>query len=337
MKDLLRKLSEFKNLSKEEIKQALEEITEGRVTDAQIGAFIMGTKMKGETPEEIEGAAVFFREKATKVELEDRENLVDTCGTGGDMSETFNVSTAVAFVLSGVGIRVAKHGNRSVSSKSGSADLLEHLGAKIDLGPGQVKGMIEEVGIGFMFAPMFHPAMKRVIGPRKEVGIRSIFNLVGPLSNPADAKRQLLGVFSDSFVDKVAFALKGIGIKRAFVVHGKDGIDEVSISAPTRVGELKDGEVSIYEFHPEEVGFRTYPSEYIKVSSVEESAEVVTSVLRGEISPAYYMVLLNSMFGVLVAGLTEDRITALEMAKESIHSGKAYQKLKSFIEISRRL
>ncbi|MCS7170964.1 MAG: anthranilate phosphoribosyltransferase [Aquificaceae bacterium] len=337
MKDLLRKLSEFKNLSKEEIKQALEEITEGRVTDAQIGAFIMGTKMKGETPEEIEGAAVFFREKATKVELEDRENLVDTCGTGGDMSETFNVSTAVAFVLSGVGIRVAKHGNRSVSSKSGSADLLEHLGAKIDLGPEQVKGMIEEVGIGFMFAPMFHPAMKRVIGPRKEVGIRSIFNLVGPLSNPADAKRQLLGVFSDSFVDKVAFALKGIGIKRAFVVHGKDGIDEVSISAPTRVGELKDGEVSIYEFHPEEVGFRTYPSEYIKVSSVEESAEVVTSVLRGEISPAYYMVLLNSMFGVLVAGLTEDRITALEMAKESIHSGKAYQKLKSFIEISRRL
>ncbi|MEJ5339176.1 MAG: anthranilate phosphoribosyltransferase [Aquificaceae bacterium] len=337
MKELLRKLSEFKNLTREEVRQALEDIVEGRATDAQIGAFIMGTKMKGETPEEIEGAASFFREKATRVEVEDRENLVDTCGTGGDMSETFNVSTAVAFVLAGAGIRVAKHGNRSVSSKSGSADLLEHLGARIDLGPEQVKTMIEEIGIGFMFAPMFHPAMKRVIGPRREVGLRSIFNLIGPLSNPADARRQLLGVFSDHLVDKVAFALRGVGIKRAFVVHGKDGMDEVSISAPTRIAELKDGEVFLYDFHPEEMGFRTYPVEYIRASSVDESSKIVLSVLKGEVSPAYFMVLINSMFGILVSGITEDRNTALEIAKESIQSGKAYRKLQDFIELSKRI
>ena len=337
MKEILKKLSEFKDLTKEEVRQALEEITEGRATDAQIGAFIMGTKMKGETPEEIEGAASFFREKATKVDIEDKENLVDTCGTGGDMSGTFNVSTTVAFVLAGVGIKVAKHGNRSISSKSGSADLLEYLGAKIDLGPQQVKKMIEEVGIGFMFAPNFHPAMKRVIGPRREVGIRSFFNLIGPLSNPAGAQRQLLGVFSDSFVDKVAFALKGLGIKRAFVVHGKDGIDEVSISAPTRIAELKDGEVFLYDFHPEELGFKTYPVDYIRVLSVEESARMVISVLKGEVSPAYHMVLLNSVFGILASGLTDNKELALEMAKESIHSGKAYQKLQSFIELSKNL
>lgn len=337
MKEVLKKLSNFENLTKEEIRRALEDMVEGRATDAQIGAFIIAMKMKGETPEEIEGAASFFRERATKVEVEDKENLVDTCGTGGDMSETFNVSTVVSFVLAGAGVRVAKHGNRSVSSKSGSADLLEYLGAKIDLGPLQVKRMIEELGIGFMFAPIFHPAMKRVIGPRKEVGIRSIFNLLGPLSNPAGAKRQLLGVFSDGLVEKVAFALRGMGINRAFVVHGKDGLDEVSISAPTRIAELKDGEVFIYEFHPEEIGFKTYPIDYIKASSVDESAKMAVSVLKGEVSPAYYMVLLNSMFGLLVSGITEDRREALEIAKESIHSGKAYEKLQRFIELSNKL
>ncbi|RMH03943.1 MAG: anthranilate phosphoribosyltransferase [Aquificota bacterium] len=337
MKDLLKKLSEFENLSKQEVIKALKEMVDGSATDAQIGAFIMGMKMKGETPEEIEGAASFFRERATKVEIEDGESLVDTCGTGGDMAETFNVSTTVAFVLAGAGIRVAKHGNRSVSSKSGSADLLEHLGAKIDLGPSQVKTMIEELGIGFMFAPIFHPAMKRVIGPRREVGIRSIFNLVGPLSNPAGAKRQLLGVFSHAFVEKVAQALKNMDILRAFVVHGKDGLDEVSISGPTRIAEVKEGKVLLYDFEPQEVGFKTYPLEYIKVEGVDESAKMVLSVLKGEVSPAYYMVLINAMFGVLVSGMTEDRKTALEIAKDSIHSGRAYEKLRKFIELSHKV
>lgn len=337
MREFLKKLSEFKDLTKEEIIQCLEDITEGRATDAQIGAFIMAMKMKGETVEELEGAASFFREKATKVNVEDPDNLVDTCGTGGDLSDTFNVSTITAFVLAGAGIRVAKHGNRSVSSKSGSADLLEFLGAKIDLRPEQVKRMIEEIGIGFMFAPLFHPAMKRVVGPRREVGIRSLFNLIGPLSNPAGAKRQLLGVFSDQFVEKVARVLLRLGVKRAVVVHGKDGIDEVSISAPTTVAEVNGGEVCIYEFTPEELGFRRYPIDYIKVKSVEESAKVAMSVLKGEPSPALDMVLLNSAFGVLVSGMAEDLKTALEVARDSIKSGKAHRKLSEFIDLSKRL
>ncbi|MFZ8859827.1 MAG: anthranilate phosphoribosyltransferase [Thermocrinis sp.] len=337
MREFLKKLSEFKDLTKGEIIQCLEDITEGRATDAQIGAFIMAMKMKGETVEELEGAASFFREKATKVDVDDPDNLVDTCGTGGDLSDTFNVSTITAFVLAGAGIRVAKHGNRSVSSKSGSADLLEFLGAKIDLGPEQVKRMIEEIGIGFMFAPLFHPAMKRVVGPRREVGIRSLFNLIGPLSNPAGAKRQLLGVFSDQFVEKVARVLLRLGVKRAVVVHGKDGIDEVSISAPTTVAEVNGGEVCIYEFTPEELGFRRYPIDYIKVKSVEESAKVAMSVLKGEPSPALDMVLLNSAFGVLVSGMAEDLKTALEVARDSIKSGKAHRKLSEFIDLSKRL
>jgi anthranilate phosphoribosyltransferase len=337
LREFLKKLSEFNNLTKEEMIQCLEDITEGRATDAQIGAFIMAMKMKGETVEELEGAASFFREKATKVYVEDPDNLVDTCGTGGDLSDTFNVSTITAFVLAGAGIRVAKHGNRSVSSKSGSADLLEFLGAKIDLGPEQVKRMIEEIGIGFMFAPLFHPAMKRVVGPRREVGIRSLFNLIGPLSNPAGAKRQLLGVFSDQFVEKVARVLLKLGVKRAVVVHGKDGIDEVSISAPTTVAEVSGGEVCIYEFTPEELGFRRYPIDYIKVKSVEESAKVAMSVLKGEPSPALDMVLLNSAFGVFVSGMTDDLKTALEVAKDSIKSGKAQRKLSEFIDLSKRL
>jgi anthranilate phosphoribosyltransferase len=337
LREFLKKLSEFNNLTKEEMIQCLEDITEGRATDAQIGAFIMAMKMKGETVEELEGAASFFREKATKVYVDDPDNLVDTCGTGGDLSDTFNVSTITAFVLAGAGIRVAKHGNRSVSSKSGSADLLEFLGAKIDLGPEQVKRMIEEIGIGFMFAPLFHPAMKRVVGPRREVGIRSLFNLIGPLSNPAGAKRQLLGVFSDQFVEKVARVLLRLGVKRAVVVHGKDGIDEVSISAPTTVAEVNGGEVCIYEFTPEELGFRRYPIDYIKVKSVEESAKVAMSVLKGEPSPALDMVLLNSAFGVFVSGVANDLKTALEVAKDSIKSGKAQRKLSEFIDLSKRL
>jgi anthranilate phosphoribosyltransferase len=337
LREFLKKLSEFEDLTKEEMIQCLEDITEGRATDAQIGAFIMAMKMKGETVEELEGAASFFREKATKVDVDDPDNLVDTCGTGGDLSDTFNVSTITAFVLAGAGIRVAKHGNRSVSSKSGSADLLEFLGAKIDLGPEQVKRMIEEIGIGFMFAPLFHPAMKRVVGPRREVGIRSLFNLIGPLSNPAGAKRQLLGVFSDQFVEKVARVLLRLGVKRAVVVHGKDGIDEVSISAPTTVAEVNGGEVCIYEFTPEELGFRRYPIDYIKVKSVEESAKVAMSVLKGEPSPALDMVLLNSAFGVFVSGVANDLKTALEVAKDSIKGGKAQRKLSEFIDLSKRL
>ncbi len=337
MREILNKLSEKENLSAQEVYSALKEIVDGDATDAQIGAFIMGTKMKGETVEEIEGAGKFFRERATKVEVSNPEELVDTCGTGGDKSGTFNVSTVTAFVLAGAGVRVAKHGNRSVSSKCGSADFLEQAGAKIDLPAQKVAKMIEELGIGFMFAPLFHPAMKRVIGPRREVGIRSLFNLIGPLSNPAGAKRQIMGVFSDKLVDKLAHVLKRLGIEKAFVVHGKDGVDEVSIADATLVGEVDKGEVHLYEFVPEELGVQRKELSRVCITSPEESFRMGFAVLEGEEGPHRDIVLLNATFGILASGKTEDRKTAFEMAKESIDSGNAKKKLEEFIELSNRL
>ncbi len=334
---ILHKLSEGENLRAEEMYSALTEIVEGNATDAQIGAFIMATKMKGETVEEIEGAGRFFKERATKVEVSNPEELVDTCGTGGDRSGTFNVSTVTAFVLAGAGVRVAKHGNRSVSSKCGSADFLEQAGAKIDLPAEKVARMIEEIGIGFMFAPLFHPAMKRVIGPRREVGVRSIFNLIGPLSNPAGAKRQILGVFSDKLVDKLAHVLRRLGIIKAFVVHGRDGIDEISISDVTLVGEVSEGEVRLYEFIPEELGFQRRKLQQVCIDSPEESFRMGFSVLEGEEGPHRDIVLLNATFGILASGKTQDKREALEIAKESIDSGRAKRKLEEFVDLSNKI
>ena len=337
IREVLQRISEGENLTSEEMYKVLEEIVEGNVTDAQIGAFIMGTKMKGETVEEIAGAAKFFRDRATKVPVSDPAEIVDTCGTGGDRSGTFNVSTVTAFVVAGAGIKVAKHGNRSVSSKCGSADFLEKVGAKIDLPAEKVARMIEEIGIGFMFAPLFHPAMKRVIGPRREVGVRSIFNLVGPLSNPAGAKRQLLGVFSDKLVDKISHVLPKIGVERAFVVHGKEGIDEVSISGPTLVGELKEGKVELYEVVPEDFGMKRRELRSVCAEGPEESVRMGLSVLEGEEGPHRDMVLLNATFAILASGKADDKKTALEMARDSIDSGRAKKKLEEFIDLSRRL
>jgi anthranilate phosphoribosyltransferase len=337
MREVLRKLAEGENLTSEEVYGALREIVDGNATEAQIGAFIMGTRMKGETVEEIEGAGRFFRERATKVEVSDPDNLVDTCGTGGDARGTFNVSTVTAFVLAGAGVRVAKHGNRSVSSKCGSADFLEQAGAKIDLPADRVAKMIEEIGIGFMFAPLFHPAMKRVVGPRREVGVRSLFNLIGPLSNPAGAKRQILGVFRKDLVDRLAHVLKRIGIIKAFVVHGLGGIDEVSVEGPTLVGEVTGKEVKIYEFVPEDLGIRRTSLESVCINTPEESFRMGFGVLEGEEGPHRDIVLLNSAFGILASGLTDDPKTALQMAKESIDSGSAKKKLEQFIELSNTL
>ncbi|HHJ64305.1 MAG TPA: anthranilate phosphoribosyltransferase [Aquifex aeolicus] len=337
MRAVLQKLSEGESLSAEEMFAALTEIVDGNATDAQIGAFIMGTRMKGETVEEIEGASRFFRERATKVEVSHPSELVDTCGTGGDRSGTFNVSTVTAFVLAGAGVRVAKHGNRSVSSKCGSADFLEQAGARIDLPADKVALMIEEIGIGFMFAPLFHPAMKRVIGPRREVGVRSIFNLVGPLSNPAGARRQLLGVFSHRLVDKLAHVLSRLGMMKAFVVHGKDGVDEISVSAPTFVGEVEEGQVKLYEFVPEELGVERRELREVCIDSPEESFRMGFSVLEGEEGPHRDMVLLNATFGILASGKTRDRKTAFEMAREAIDSGRAKRKLEEFVELSHKI
>ena len=337
IRSVLHRLSESQNLSSKEMYSAIKEIVDGNATDAQIGAFIIATKMKGETIEEIEGAGRFFRERSTKVEVSNPEELVDTCGTGGDKSGTFNVSTVTAFVLAGAGVRVAKHGNRSVSSKCGSADFLEQAGAKIDLPAEKVAKLIEEIGIGFMFAPLFHPAMKRVIGPRREVGVRSIFNLLGPLSNPAGAKRQILGVFSDKLVDKLAQVLKRLGIVKAFVVHGKDGIDEVSIADATLVGEVDGGEVKLYEFVPEELGIQRRELAQVCITSPEESFRMGFSVLEGEEGPHRDIVLLNATFGILASGKVSDRKEAFELARESIDSGRAKKKLEDFIELSNRI
>lgn len=334
---MLQKLAEGESLSAEEMFAALTEIVDGNATDAQIGAFIMGTRMKGETVEEIEGASRFFRERATKVEVSHPSELIDTCGTGGDRSGTFNVSTVTAFVLAGAGVRVAKHGNRSVSSKCGSADFLEQAGARIDLPADKVALMIEEIGIGFMFAPLFHPAMKRVIGPRREVGVRSIFNLVGPLSNPAGARRQLLGVFSHRLVDKLAHVLSRLGMLKAFVVHGKDGVDEISVSAPTFVGEVEEEQVKLYEFVPEELGVERRELREVCIDSPEESFRMGFSVLEGEEGPHRDMVLLNATFGILASGKTRDRKTAFEMAREAIDSGRAKRKLEEFVELSHKI
>ncbi len=337
LRGILQKLAEGQDLTSDEVYTALKEIVDGQATDAQIGAFIMGTRMKGETVEEIEGAGRFFRERATPVKVSDPENLVDTCGTGGDAKGTFNVSTVTAFVLAGAGIRVAKHGNRSVSSKCGSADFLEQAGAKIDLPAEKVARMIEEIGIGFMFAPMFHPAMKRVIGPRREVGVRSIFNLIGPLSNPAGARRQILGVFREDLVDRLSHVLARMGIIKAFVVHGKEGIDEVSIEGPTVVGEVSEGEVKLYEFVPEDLGVQRRSLGEICIASPEESFRMGFGVLEGEEGPHRDIVLLNSTFGILASGAVTDVRDAFEMAKESIDSGRAKKKLEDFIELSNKL
>ncbi len=332
----IRKIADYKNLSSEEMYDLITRIMDGELTHAQIGAILMGLRMKGETVDEIKGTALVMRERARKLDVEDKENLLDTCGTGGDSSGTFNVSTVSAFVIAGAGVRVAKHGNRSVSSKCGSADFLEIAGAKIDISPENMAKVLEEVGICFMFAPIYHPAMKNVMAPRKEIGIRTIFNLVGPLSNPAGAKRQLLGVFSEKLVEKIALVLKELGIVRAFVVHGKDGIDEVSLSDRSVIAELKSGEVVTYEFDPESVGFKRINLRDICVDSPEESVKVGLSVLSGEESPYLDMVLINSAFGILASDLTNDIRDAVNIAKESIYSGKAKEKFERFIEYTNK-
>ena len=337
LRSLLQKLADGEDLTAEETYSALREMVDGQATDAQIGAFIMATRMKGESVDEIEGAGRFFRERATKVEVSDPDSLVDTCGTGGDAKGTFNISTVSAFVLAGAGVRVAKHGNRSVSSRCGSADFLEQAGAKIDLPAEKVARMIEEIGVGFMFAPIFHPAMKRVIGPRREVGVRSLFNLIGPLSNPAGARRQILGVFREDLVERLAEVLKRMGIVKAFVVHGKGGIDEVSIEGPTVVGEVSEEGVKLSEFVPEDLGVRRRSLSEICISSPEDSWRMGFGVLEGEEGPHRDIVLLNSAFGILASGLAPELSTAFQMAQESIDSKRAKNKLEEFVELSNKL
>jgi anthranilate phosphoribosyltransferase len=320
------------SLSEVEMAECMKEIMEGKATDAQIGAFLTALRIKGETVEEITGAARIMREKATTIKAPD--GVLDTCGTGGDMSHTFNISTTTAIVVAGAGIPVAKHGNRSVSSQSGSADVLAALGVKIDLSPEKVEKCLFETGFGFLFAPLFHPAMKYAIGPRREMGIRTIFNILGPITNPAGAKRQVLGVFADKLTEILAMVLGNLGAVDAMVVHGEDGLDEISISNRTRVSRFKGGKAQNFYIEPEDFSIRRNKIEHILGGNKEDNADITLSILNGEKGPKRDIVLINSAVALIVAGKTEDFKIALSMAADSIDSGRALKKLEEVKKVT---
>jgi anthranilate phosphoribosyltransferase len=306
-------------------------IMTGNATPAQIGAFLMGLSMKGETVSEIAAAAQVMRELVTPV-LVDKEHLVDIVGTGGDGMSTFNVSTTSALVVAAAGGKVAKHGNRSVSSHSGSADVLEALAVKIDLNPDQVAECVNQIGIGFMFAPLHHGAMKHAIGPRREMGVRTLFNLLGPLTNPANAPNQLIGVFSPNWVESFAQVLKRLGSQHVLVVHSEDGLDEISIAAPTKVAELHNGNIKTYTITPEEFGLRRADLTTIQVNSVEESVAMVRSVLDNQATAARDIVVLNAGAAIYAAGLTNSFAEGVTQAQTVLSEGAAGEKLSAWVK-----
>ncbi len=322
-------------LAEPESAECMREIMEGAATDAQIGAFLAALRMKGETDEEITGAAKMMRAKAATIKAP--EGVLDTCGTGGDMSHTFNISTTTALVVAGAGVPVAKHGNRSVSSRSGSADVLEALGVKIDLAPEKVEKCLFETGFGFLFAPLFHPAMKYAIGPRRELGIRTIFNILGPITNPANARRQILGVFSKRLTEPLARVLGNLGAMDAMVVHGEDGLDEVSISGRTYISRSKNGEVENFYIDPADFGVWKSGIEQIRGGEGTENAAITLSILKGEKGPKRDIVLMNSAVALVAAGKTDDFRAAFQTAEESIDSGSALRKLEEIKRVSNSL
>jgi anthranilate phosphoribosyltransferase len=335
IKEAIQSLVSGKNLSEAEMAECMKEIMEGQSTDAQIGSFLTALRMKGETVEEITGAARIMRDKATTIKAP--EGVLDTCGTGGDMSHTFNISTTTAFVVAGAGVPVAKHGNRSVSSQSGSADLLEALGIKIDLTPAMVERCLFETGFGFLFAPLFHPAMKFAIGPRREMGIRTIFNILGPITNPAGAQRQILGVYADALTETLAKVLGKLGALDAIVVHGEDCLDEITISSRTRVSRFCQGKTDNYYVEPEDFGLRKGTIKDIRGGTKDDNAAITLSILNGEKGPRRDIVLMNTAFALIAAGKTEDMKTALSLAADTIDSGKASQKLDEVKRVSNAL
>lgn len=320
------------NLSEAEMAECMKEIMEGKATDAQIGSFLTALRIKGETVEEITAAARIMREKATKIKAPD--GVVDTCGTGGDMSHTFNISTATAIVVASAGVPIAKHGNRSVSSRSGSADVLEALGVKIDLPPEKVERCLFETGFGFLFAPIFHPAMKYAIGPRREIGIRTIFNILGPLTNPAGAKRQVLGVFADKLTEPLAHVLGNLGAEDVMVVHGEDGLDEITISDGTRISRFWNGKVDTSYVTPEDFGLERADVKELVGGDKDENARILLEILKGERGPKRDIVLMNSAAALIVAGRVEDFKEGVGIASEVIDSGKAMRKLEEIRKVS---
>lgn len=322
-----------RELSFDDAASAMGEIMDGSPTPAQFGAFVAALSVRGETSEEIAGMATVMRERARAVDVAGAD-IVDTCGTGGDGKNTYNISTAAAFALAGAGARVAKHGNRAATSMSGSADVLEALGVKIDLPPEAVARCINGAGVGFMFAQTYHPAMKFAAPLRREIGIRTVFNVLGPLTNPAGVKRQVIGVGRPDLLEKMADVLTRMGAEHAIVVHGAEGLDELSISGPTSVAESRNGRVSRYEIEPGDVGLIRAPIEAIAGGAPEQNAAMIRSILDGEKGPRRDVLLLNAGAGILVAGLASDIAGGVRMAADSIDGGGARAALAALVELS---
>ena len=333
IREAIDKLVNRTDLSEADTVDVMNQIMTGEATPLQVASFLTALRMKGETVEEITGAARVMREKAHRVNVGGK-TVLDTCGTGGDQKGTFNISTTSAFVVAGAGVDVAKHGNRSVSSQSGSADVLGALGVKIDAPKERVEQCIATIGIGFLFAPLLHEAMKYAVGPRRDIGIRTIFNILGPLTNPAMASHQLIGIYSRDLVGTIANVLKNLGSVRAMVVHGLEGLDEISLCGPTKVAELRDGQVKEYLFEPEQVGFKRCELKDLHGGSAEQSAEIVRAVLAGNKGPARDVVLLNSGAAIYVSGRAANLQDGIRFAAESIDSGKARQKLQQLAELT---
>jgi len=325
--EAVKKVTSGISLSVAESSAVFSDIMSGKTTDAQIAAFIVALKMKGETPDEITGAAAVMREKATHITPLHSDFVVDTCGTGGDGAQTFNISTAAAFVTAGAGATVAKHGNRSVSSKCGSADVLEELGVDISVDESILKACLDDIGICFLFAPAMHQAMKYAIGPRREIGIRTIFNIIGPLTNPANAKNQLLGVFAPGLTEVMATVLRNLGSNHAYVVHGADHLDEISITTETKISELHNEKIKTYTITPEDFGIMRCAPQELVGGDAENNAAIITDIFNGAKGPKRDIVLLNAGFALAASGIAKDPEEGIAMAQKSIDSGAAKKKL----------
>lgn len=332
--EILIRLIEHREIPYDDMLTLMRQIMSGELTPVMIAAIITGLRVKKETIDEIAAAAQVMREFASRVDVSDLTHLVDTCGTGGDTSHTFNVSTASAFVAAAAGAQVAKHGGRSVSSKSGSADVLEAVGINLNQTPPQIAKSIDQIGVGFMFAPNFHNAMKYAAPVRRELGVRTLFNILGPLTNPAGARNQLLGVFDARLVSIITRVLQRLGSHHVMVVHGYDGLDEITITGETRVGELKQGEIYEYTIQPEDFGIASAPIETIKVSDLTHAKEILLSVLDNQAGPARDIVLLNAGAAIYVAGITVSLVEGVEKARSILASGAAMRKMQELIAFS---
>ncbi len=333
-RDNLNKIVQGHNLTESEMSDMITDIFSGDITDAQVGAFMAALATKGETFEELAGAAQAMRKKAVRIQTS-AGTVIDTCGTGGDGAQTFNISTTTAFVVAGCGITVAKHGNRSISSKCGSADVLETLGVDLNVDPEIVEEAVSEIGIGFMFAPLYHGAMKYAAKARQEVGIRSIFNMLGPLTNPAAANCQLLGVFSADLTEMFANALRRLGTKHALVVHGHDGLDEISVCASTRVSELKDSFVNTYDISPEQFFDEEADPEDLKGGDAEVNAGITKKILEGEKGPKRNVVVLNAAAALVAADKAENIKEGISLAEKTIDDGAAKAKLDELVRFTK--